>query len=157
MVKYRKHRLKVMVWNWRIYSNKIIYKRGVIRMDKAFDDILDSCEWNTIKLVNKGWSNDKKYYIETNQGRHLLLRVSDISQYKNKKRDYEVIKQLDEFDILMSRPIDFGICNNGKEVYTLLTWIDGKDAEAINLGQFLGLFHMDKQKLIRCSDRLKTC
>ena len=31
----------------------------------------------------------------------------------------------------MSRPIDFGICNNGKKVYTLFTWIDGKDAEAI--------------------------
>lgn len=100
-------------------------------MNKAFNEISDSCTWNTIKLINKGWSNDKKYYIETNKGRHLLLRVSDISQYENKKRDYEVIKQLDEFDILMSRPIDFGICNNGKEVYTLLTWIDGKDAEAI--------------------------
>ena len=29
----------------------------------------------------------------------------------------------------MSQPIDFGICNNGKNVYMLLTWIEGKDLE----------------------------
>lgn len=34
-------------------------------------------------------------------------------------------------DILFTQPIDFGICNNGQSVYSLLTWIDGKDAEII--------------------------
>lgn len=31
----------------------------------------------------------------------------------------------------MSQPIDFGICNNGKNVYMLLTWIEGKDLEEV--------------------------
>ena len=31
----------------------------------------------------------------------------------------------------MSQPIDFGICNNGKNVYMLLTWVEGKDLEEV--------------------------
>lgn len=100
-------------------------------MIKWFKEISGSSTWNIIREVKKGWSSDKKYYIETAEGRHLLLRVSDISQYEDKKRDYEAMKQLDKFDILVSRPIDFGMCNNGKKVYTLLKWIDGEDAEVV--------------------------
>lgn len=29
----------------------------------------------------------------------------------------------------MSRPIDFGTCNSGKNVYILLAWVEGKDLE----------------------------
>lgn len=43
-----------------------------------------------IEPINKGWSNDKKYYIETTDDRKLLLRVADISEYDRKKAEYAV-------------------------------------------------------------------
>jgi len=84
-----------------------------------------------IEPINKGWSSDKKYYIETSDGRHLLLRMSDISQYDRKKEEFETMKRFLTADILMSEPVDFGICDNGKSVYILLTWCEGDDAEKV--------------------------
>ena len=86
-----------------------------------------------IEPVNKGWSSDKKYYIETAEGRRLLLRVADISEYDRKKAEYEMMKQVAALGVTMSQPVDFGICDNGKCVYSLLTWCDGEDAETILL------------------------
>ncbi len=82
-----------------------------------------------IEPVNKGWSSDKKYYIENTDGEHLLLRVADISEYDNKKIEFDMMKNVAALGIPMSQPIDFGICDDGKSVYSLLTWCDGKDAE----------------------------
>ena len=96
-----------------------------------FNEISGSNNWSIVKLTDKGWSNDKKYYIKTVGDEELLLRVSDISQYENKKKEFESLKLLINTNILMSIPIDFGICNNGKSVYSLLTWINGEDAEIV--------------------------
>ena len=41
----------------------------------------------------------------------MLLRISDISKYEVRKNDYETLKRLDQMDVLISRPIDFGVCN----------------------------------------------
>lgn len=100
-------------------------------MIKFYNEIPDSCKWQIVEPINKGWSNDQKYYILTADGRELLLRVSDISQYENKKQDFEAIKQLNNLEILISHPVDFGICNNGQSVYSLLTWTKGEDAETV--------------------------
>lgn len=100
-------------------------------MTVSFNDIGGSHNWDIIEPVNKGWSDDKKYHIITKEGRELLLRLSDISQYEKKKREFECLRPLMDMDILFTQPIDFGICNNGQSVYSLLTWIDGEDAEII--------------------------
>jgi len=84
-----------------------------------------------IEPVNKGWSSDKKYYIQTADGRKLLLRVADISEYDRKKAEYEMMKKVAALDVSISQPVDFGICDNGKSVYSLLTWCDGEDAGTI--------------------------
>ncbi|MCE5173163.1 phosphotransferase family protein [Paenibacillus profundus] len=97
-------------------------------MNKTFSEIPDACTWNIVEAVHKGWSKDKKYYIKAIDGRELLLRMADISQYENKKREFESVTKLDHINILMSRPIDFGICNNGQSVYSLFTWVEGEDA-----------------------------
>lgn len=94
-------------------------------------DIQSFDNWNTIQVINKGWSSDKKYYIKTKEGKELLLRTTDISQYENKKREFEELKLLAALEILISSPVDFGVCNDGKSVYLLLTWINGQDAESI--------------------------
>jgi aminoglycoside phosphotransferase (APT) family kinase protein len=92
-------------------------------------DIRGYSTFKKIEPVNKGWSEDKKYYIETAAGGKLLLRVADISQYERKKTEFEMMKQVAALGVPMSQPLDFGICDNGKSVYSLLTWCDGEDVE----------------------------
>ena len=61
--------------------------------------------FKNIEPINKGWSNDTKYFVETFENQKCLLRVSDISEYQTKKQEFE--------NINMSLPIDFGVCDNG--------------------------------------------
>jgi aminoglycoside phosphotransferase (APT) family kinase protein len=82
-----------------------------------------------IRLLTKGWSSDTKYCVEIASGNRLLLRVADISEYNRKKAEFERMKQLAALGISMSQPVDFGICNDGKNVYSLLSWCGGEDAE----------------------------
>ena len=80
-----------------------------------FDDIRQKSEWKSIERISKGWSADEKYYIRTREGKSLLLRCSDIGKYEAKKKEYEMIKRCSQLGFLMSAPVDFGICNQGKE------------------------------------------
>ena len=82
-----------------------------------------------VKPIHKGWSGDKKYYVETKEGGRLLLRVSDISAYEEKQHEFDIMKKMSATGIKMSSPISFGICENGKSVYQLLSWCDGEEAK----------------------------
>lgn len=84
---------------------------------------------NFIKIepVNEGLSSDKKYYIETDNGQRLLLRLTEIERYDRKKAEYERMGQMAVFGISMPLPIGFGVCNNEKYAYQLLTWCDGEN------------------------------
>lgn len=55
-----------------------------LRIVFSFKDILPAENWKIISEIKKGWSNDKKYYIETKDNEKLLLRASYIKFYKNK-------------------------------------------------------------------------
>ena len=94
-----------------------------------FKDIKGYENWESIEKLSKGWSNDEKYVVQTATAEMLLLRLSDIELYDAKKKEYEIITKYASLGFLMSRPIDFGVCNNGKNVYMLLTWIEGVDLE----------------------------
>lgn len=96
-----------------------------------FLDIKSSTEWESVTPVSKGWSADKKFLVRTNKGDDLLLRLSDIELFDGKKREYEVITKYSKLGISMSMPVEFGICNEGKNVYMLLTWIEGSDLEEV--------------------------
>jgi len=96
-----------------------------------FNDIPDSKHWLKTEFINKGWSADKKYYIETDDGRKLIIRLADISQYEKKKTEYETMVVLYNLDIDMSQPMDFGTCANGEMVYILLSWLEGESAENV--------------------------
>lgn len=54
-----------------------------------------------------------------------------IEAYENKKKEYEIIIKYSQLDINMSMPIKFGICNEGKNVYMLLSWVEGSDLEEV--------------------------
>lgn len=84
-----------------------------------------------IELITKGMSGDEKYYIETDTGNKFLLRLTDITEYDRKAKEFQMVKAAASAGIPMPKPVDFGICSNGKQVYTLLTWIEGEEAEKI--------------------------
>lgn len=82
-----------------------------------------------IEPIHKGWSGDKKYYIEAKNGSRLLLRVSDVTAYEEKQKEYDTMKKMSAAGMKMPLPISFGVCENGKSVYQLLTWCDGIEAK----------------------------
>ena len=121
-----------MRFNWKNYEHNASgnYKKSFKEGD-CIKDIVGYSSFIKIEPVNKGWSSDKKYYIETMKEKNLLLRVADISDYDRKKVEFGMMKQVANLGVPMSQPLDFGICNNGKNVYSLFTWCDGEDAELV--------------------------
>jgi GrpB-like predicted nucleotidyltransferase (UPF0157 family) len=92
----------------------------MLRIAQLWNDF--SRKFAKIEPLTKGWSSDKKYYVETADGERLLLRVADIAEYEHKKAEFEMLKRVAEFDIPASRPVNFGVCDDGTSVYQLLTW-----------------------------------
>lgn len=92
-------------------------------------DIKNSKAWLSCEKISKGWSSDEKYKIVTKDGQALLLRISDISAYGSKKKEFEIVKKYSKLGFPMSQPVDFGICNEGKNCYMLLTFVEGIDLE----------------------------
>jgi aminoglycoside phosphotransferase (APT) family kinase protein len=95
------------------------------------NDIKNYDTFDKIEQIHKGWSSDKKYYIETVTNEKMLLRIADISEYDKKKSEFAMMKRLAEYGIPMTQPVDFGICDNGNSVYSLFVWCVGEDAEII--------------------------
>ena len=87
--------------------------------------------WESVVPVKKGWSDDKKYRITTRTGQPLLLRVSDIARYAEKKKEFEIACKFAQTGIRLSAPLDFGVCEDGKSVYMLLEWVEGRDLEEV--------------------------
>ena len=97
-------------------------KINLIRDIKRFD------EWEVIDPINKGWSQDIKFFIKDNKGDKFLLRVSNIDLFEKKKLEYENLFLISKLGVTMSIPIEFGICNDRRMVYSLLTWLEGEEA-----------------------------
>jgi len=82
-----------------------------------------------IQPIVKGWSEDKKYCVETADHQRMFLRVSDISEHDRKKAEYGMMERVYELGVLTPEPLGFGFCDSGKSVYSLSSWLDGEDAE----------------------------
>ena len=102
-----------------------------IEQSKLFLDIPKSQSWVSVEIVSKGWSSDRKYKVRTGEGELLLLRISEIDQLDEKKKEYEIITKYSKLGIHMSMPRGFGICNDCKNVYMLLSWVVGCDLEEV--------------------------
>jgi aminoglycoside phosphotransferase (APT) family kinase protein len=94
-----------------------------------FNDIPLSEQWRSVEHIDKGWSDDQKYHIVTETGQHLLLRISQLEKFEEKRAECEMIKQLSQLDFEMSKPYDFGVCREG--VYMLLGWVEGDELEEV--------------------------
>lgn len=102
--------------------------------------ITGSDAWTAAEPILKGWSADRKYRIHTHDGRSLLLRLSESSSADAKKAEFERVSQARALGIPMSSPIDFDLCAGSGDrggpdgqpfVYSLLSWIEGEDAQDI--------------------------
>lgn len=100
------------------------YLKGGIRVReiKGYDTFAH------ITQIHKGWSDDQKYFIETNTNEHLLLRIAAYSHYEKKAQEVEMLRLLHEKGLPIPRPLHYGTCHNGKSVYVLFTWCAGEDA-----------------------------
>ena len=59
-----------------------------MKTNRIYDTIVKS------EPIIKGWSEDKKYSVETSDGRRFFLRVSGISEYDRKKTEYEMMRRV---------------------------------------------------------------
>lgn len=96
-----------------------------------YQDITGSRKWREIEEIKKGWSLEKKFKITLDTGETQLLRIVDREQTERKRREFRLLSDLKPLKIWMSTPLETGICNGGKSVYTIFTWLEGKDAETL--------------------------
>ena len=97
-------------------------------MDKVSNSgILE--KFSKVEPIEKGWSEDKKYLVTSCDGAKYLLRISPIESYETRKALFERLKQVAAFGIPMCAPVELGTCADG--VYSLQSWIDGEDLEAV--------------------------
>ena len=92
-------------------------------------DLKDSSNIKFFDEIDKGWSADKKYYIETSDNQKLLMRTALIDQLEYKRTEFEKMIEVFSLGIPMSEPIDFA-CDKEK-VYSLFTWLDGEEAATV--------------------------
>ena len=96
----------------------------------ALNDIFRGFEvFTKVEPITKGWSEDKKYCVTTEEGTKYLLRITPISRYETRKSLFAMLERVAALDIPMCVPVEFGTCDNG--VYSLQRWIDGEDLEAV--------------------------
>ena len=99
-------------------------------MEELFSGIPSSGEWVSVTPISKGWSEDRKYLIQTRNGEKLLLRLSEEDTLQEKRKEYEFISIVSSLGFPSSRPIAFGQNERG-EVYSLLSWVSGRDLEEV--------------------------
>ena len=96
-----------------------------------FEGITIADTFSAVKEIEKGMSGDRKYYIETIEGKKLLLRIAEAANYKSKKKDYDFLCRLNEAGLPVPKAMEFGMCEAGKSVYMLLEWMEGEEAEKV--------------------------
>ncbi len=86
-------------------------------------------EFVTKTPIEKGWSGDKKYCALTSDGTKYLLRITPENKSARCADIFRLQQTVAELGVPMCRPIEIGECDEG--VYTVQSWIDGKDAEEV--------------------------
>lgn len=92
-------------------------------------ELLAQDEIKIMEKIEKGWSTDKKYYIQLNNGEEYLLRMSAIEQFTQKTIEFDYMKELFLQDLPIQEPLD--IKGVEEEVYILFRWVPGADAAEI--------------------------
>lgn len=82
----------------------------------------------SVSAILKGWSADVKFMVEGEYDTYLI-RVSEIASHDKKKKEFAYMKKTYDKGIHMQKPTALVVKNEA--VYTVLTYIRGKDMEDI--------------------------
>jgi len=88
-------------------------------------------DYSSVHYVDKGWSEEKKFFVETPEGGNFNLRISPKEFWKKRKEEFEVLEKAAELGITMSKPVDIGECVDGKNVFVLLSWVEGESLDEV--------------------------
>ncbi|HHX72915.1 MAG TPA: phosphotransferase [Clostridiales bacterium] len=86
-------------------------------------------EFITKVPIRKGWSGDEKYRLTDKTGENYLLRVTPRDKSGSRKEMFVLMEQVASLGVPMCHPLEYGECEEG--VYTLISWVDGEDAETV--------------------------
>ena len=81
------------------------------------------------RSIDRGWSPDRKYKALTAVGTACFLRISPMARLENRRLQFSHMEQVQALGVRVCAPVEFGTCAEG--CYTLLEWIDGRDAEPV--------------------------
>lgn len=87
-------------------------------------------QFDAVTQITQGMSGDEKYLVEKN-GQRFLLRISPEQQYAIKEREYHRLSRLHQAGLPVPQCISFGKDPQTGKVFTLLSWIEGQEAEQI--------------------------
>jgi serine/threonine-protein kinase len=81
------------------------------------------------KPIFRGFSKDKKFYVEDAEGNAFFLRTSDAYGYKNIEQEYKAISNyrsagLSVLDVIKYGEFDF-LSQEGEGSYLLMEWVNG--------------------------------
>jgi aminoglycoside phosphotransferase (APT) family kinase protein len=79
--------------------------------------------------VDGGWSGDRKYKALTADGTAYFLRISPMHKYENLRLQFSHMEKAQALGVRLCGPVELGVCDEG--VYTLLQWVEGRDAEGV--------------------------
>lgn len=97
---------------------------------EEISDIADFPNWLEVTPIELGRSGENKYHIIRNNGVQLILRTSDISNYKRHRDSALFAKYMhDVLGLNMNVPVEVAACNSDKLAYTIYTWVEGADAD----------------------------
>ncbi|QVK18548.1 phosphotransferase [Mycoplasmatota bacterium] len=93
-----------------------------------------------VEPILKGYSFDKKVYLEDDKNNQYVLRVSDFSEYDKKQKEFEVMKQVEKLNVKMSKPLYIGVNEDEDVCFQLVSYLSGQDAS-----ETLSLYSEDEQ------------
>lgn len=88
---------------------------------------MNTASFISAEPISKGWSGDKKYRVQTADGRTLLLRLSSAAHLARRREECARMRQAAALGVPLCRPVEAGACAEG--TYALYEWIDGEEAE----------------------------
>ncbi|HFI0237365.1 TPA: aminoglycoside phosphotransferase family protein [Streptococcus suis] len=79
--------------------------------------------------LTKGWSTDRKYKVQLEDGRFGLLRIAERLADEAKRLEFRLVQSLFEKDLPVAEPLSFWA--DDLSVYTLYEWVEGQDMNEV--------------------------
>ncbi|HFR3977138.1 TPA: aminoglycoside phosphotransferase family protein [Streptococcus suis] len=79
--------------------------------------------------LTKGWSTDRKYKVQLEDGRLGLLRIAERPAYEAKRLEFQLVENLFGLGLPVAEPIAFLV--DEKLVYSLYEWMEGQDMKEV--------------------------